>query len=59
MLRGAVKVPLATNGAIVLSRGLLQVDAEPRTLCNVDGPDILDNARPVCVGLDPLTNLEI
>jgi hypothetical protein len=58
MLGRAVEVALAANGAVVLSRGLSQIDAKPRTLCNMDGPDIFDKTRPVSVRLNLLADLE-
>ena len=58
MLRWTIEVALAANRAIVLSRGLLQVDAEPGALCNMDCANIFDNARPVDIGLDSLANSE-
>ena len=58
MLRRAVEVALAANGAVVLSHGLSQIDAKPRTLCNMDGPDIFDKTRPMGVCLNLLADLE-
>lgn len=59
MLGWTIEVALAANGAIVLPRGLLQVDAEPGALCNMNGANIFDNARPVSVCLNSLADLEI
>ena len=59
MLRWAIEVALAADRAIVLSRGLLQVDAEPGAFCNMNGANIFDNARPVDIRLNPLADLEL
>lgn len=58
MLGWAVEVALAANRAVVLPRRLLQVDAEPGALCNMDGADIFDNARAVSIRLNSLADFE-
>jgi hypothetical protein len=58
MLWWTIEVALAADGAIVLSRGLLQVDTEPGALCNMDRANIFDNARPVDICLNSLADLE-
>src|SRR5690242_1475249 len=58
MLRRAFEIALAAKRTVVLSCGLLQVDAKPGTVCNMYGPNILHNTRPVGVSLDPLTDFE-
>lgn len=59
MLRWAFKVSLATNGAIVLSRRLLQVNAQPSSLCNVDRAHIFDDTRSVGIRLNLLANSKL
>ena len=59
MLGWTIKVSLAADGTIVLSRGLLQVDAEPGAFCNMDGANIFDNARPMRICLNSLADFEI
>lgn len=59
MLGRTLKISLAANRAIVLSRWFLQVNAEPSALCNMDRADISDNACPMSVGLNPLADFEL
>lgn len=59
MLRRAVEVSLAADRTVVLPRGLLQVNAEPDTFCDMDGANIFDDTRSVSRRLDSLADPEL
>jgi hypothetical protein len=51
-----LEVTLAADSAIILACSFLQINAKPRALCNVYGPDIFDDARPMGVRFDLLAD---
>lgn len=58
MLGLTFEISLAADRTIVLSSGLLQINAKPGALRDMNGSNIFDKARPVGICLNPLTNLK-